>query len=204
MRSSAWLPSIDRRAVGLFIGLVVVLLAPWPRVGRAFGALFSAYGNLLVATRDLAVDPPPRFCVPPPGEVSAADGGQWAVVLRSGARAFPLDTRIIAYTPLAIFLALALSTPVPLRRKGIVLAGGGAFLLARLAFAVLVPVDRAFGAGASGSMLGTLAEITWTVFVSPPVMSYATPLAAWWLALALTTPHARATTPRRRAASRKR
>jgi hypothetical protein len=207
LRSAAWLPSIDRRAIGAFVVLVVVLLAPWPRLGRAFGTLFSAYGNLLVASREMTRDTPPRFEVPPPGEISAADGGQWAVVLRSGPRSFPLDTRIIAYTPLAIFLALALATPVPLRRKVIVLAGGGAFLLARLAFAVLVPIGRAFGSGGWASMLGTFAEITWTIFVTPPVMSYATPLAAWWLALSLTTSRTSARdskAPRRRAVARKR
>ncbi len=203
LRSAAWLPSIDRRAIGVFVVLVVVLLAPWPRLGRAFGAVFSAYGNFLVASRETALDPPPRFEVPPFGEVSAADGGQWALVLRTGARSLPLDTRIIAYTPLAIFLALALSTPVPLRRKVVVLAGGGAFLLGRLAFAVLVPIGCVLGAGRADSTLGAFAEITWTIFVSPPVMSYATPLAAWWRALALTTARA-APAPRRRAVSRRR
>ena len=199
----AWLPSVDRRAVVVFGLLVVLFLAPWPRLGRAFCTLFSAYGNVLVASRQTALDARPRFEVPPPAEVSAADGGQWAVVLRTGDRALPLDTRIIAYTPLAIFLALALATPLPPRRKLIVLAGGGAFLLARLAFAVLVPLGRAFGSGGSAS---TLAEIAWTVLVTPPVMSYATPLVAWWMALALTTPRAPApaSTGRRRVAVRRR
>jgi hypothetical protein len=202
----AWLPRVDRRAVVVFGVLVVLLLAPWPRLGRAFGTLFSAYGNVLVASRQTALDAPPRFEVPLPDEVSAADGGQWAVLLRTGDQALPLDTRIIAYTPLAIFLALALATPLPRRRKVIVIASGGAFLLTRLAFAVLVPVGRAFGHGGSASTLGAFAEIGWTVLVTPPVMSYATPLAAWWVALALTTPRApaRASTERRRVAARRR
>ncbi|HSZ82389.1 MAG TPA: hypothetical protein VLA14_08910 [Polyangia bacterium] len=159
-----------------------------------------------MAFQETARAAPPRFEVPPPNEVSAADGGQWAVVLRSGDQAVPLDTRIFAYTPLAIFLALALATPAPPRRKVIVIAGGGAFLLARLAFAVLVPVGRAFGPRGS-STLGAFAEITWTVLVTPPVMSYATPLVAWWLAVALTTARAPGPvpTPRsRRAVARRR
>jgi hypothetical protein len=204
--SAAWLPTLDRRAVIVFGVLVVLLLAPWPRLGRAFGALFSAYGNVLLASRETALAAPPRFEVPPPNEVSAAEGGQWAVVLRTGDQSLPLDTRIIAYTPLAIFLALALATPVPLRRKVIVLAGGGAFLLARLAFAVLVPVGRAFGPRGS-STLGAVADIAWTVLVTPPVMSYATPLAAWWLAVALTTARAPglvSTTRSRRRVARRR
>jgi len=106
----------------------------------------------------------------------------------NGNDAAPLDTRILAYTPLAIFVALAFATPVPLRRRGIIFAVGLACLLARLAFAVLVPLSRAFGSGRSDSTLAWLAEVGWTVFVSPPVMSYATPLAAWLLGVVLTTP----------------
>ena len=196
--SAAWLPPIGRRALLLFAALVVLLLAPWPGWGRAFGVAFSAYGNILVTLSGAAGDPPPRFEVPAAGQVGTEDGGAWAVVLRAGQQALPLDTRIIAYTPLAIFLALALATPVPRRRKLFVLAGGLAFLLARLAFAVLVPLERAFGGGAAGLALGTLAGIAWTVLVTPPVMSYAAPLAAWGVAVALTTPRAPAAQERAR------
>jgi hypothetical protein len=54
------------------------------------------------------------------------------------------------------------------------------------------------------SALAGLAEIGWTVFISPPVTSYATPLAAWLLGVALTTPQrARATSrPERRRTKR--
>jgi hypothetical protein len=207
LSAAAWLPPIDRRAIVGFAVLVVLLLAPWPGLGRTFGVLFSSFGNVLVALQETKLAAPPRFEVPAPGAVSAADGGQWAVALRVGDQSFPLDTRIIAYTPLAIFLALALATPVSRRRKVIILAGGGAFLLVRLAFAVLVPLGRAFNPGAAASTLGTFAEVTWTVLVTPPVMSYATPLAVWWLALALTIPRVSspaATGPRRRAGSRRR
>src|SRR5258708_21630560 len=33
---------------------------------------------------------------------------------------------------------------------------------------------------------GLLAEVVWWVLIAPPVMSYATPLLAWWVALAIT------------------
>jgi hypothetical protein len=199
---AAWLPPLARRPLLVFAALVALLLAPWPGWGRAFGVLFSAFGNGLVTLAGATGDPPPWFEAPAPGQVSAEDGGAWAVVLRAGDQALPLDTRIIAYTPLAIFLALALATPVPRRRKLVVLGGGLAFLLARLAFAVLVPLERAFGGGASGSALGTLAGIAWTVLVTPPVMSYAAPLAAWGVAVALTTP--RAAVAQERASRRRR
>ena len=194
--SDAWLPAIDRRSLVLFAALVGLLLAPWPGWGRVFAKTFSAYGNGLVAVAGPWEGPPPRFEVPAAGTVSARDGG-WSVVL-VGNDALPLDTRIIAYTPFALFFALALATPVPLRRKVIITAGGFVGLLVRLAFAVLVPLSRAFGNGRSGSTFSWLAEVGWTVFVTPPVMSYATPLAVWWLGLAMSTPR-RAREPSRRA-----
>jgi hypothetical protein len=183
----AWLPPVDRRALLIFAALVVLLLVPWPGWGRAFAAAFAVFGNALVAVAGAWPGPPPHFELPAAGEVGAPGGGAWAVVL-AGNHAAPLDTRILAYTPLAIFLALVLATPVPPRRRAIILAGGLACLLARLAFAVLVPLSRAFGDGRSESMFAWLCEVGWTVFVTPPVMSYATPLATWLLGVALTTP----------------
>jgi hypothetical protein len=177
-------PPVNRRAVVLFVVLIVLLLAPWPGWGRAFGAIYSVFGNALIAVAG-AGPPAPRFSSPAPGVVEAADGGAWAVLLTAGDRVAPLDTRIIAYTPLAVFLALAFATPVPRRRKLIVLAGGGAALLARLAFATLVPLG---GPGALSSPSG----LAWTVLIEEPVMSYAAPLAVWWIALALTAPRAQA------------
>jgi hypothetical protein len=191
--STGWLPSIDRRAVIVFALLTILLLAPWPGWGRRFGAGFSCYGNGLVALTE-GGGAAPRFRPSAPHEVSAADGGDWAVVLTLGEQVFPLDTRIIAYTPLAIFLALALATPVARRRKAAILAGGFAFLLARLAFAVLVPLQR-------GSEARSLVGIAWTVLIATPVMSYASPLAVWWVAVALTTPRGQAPGARRRRAA---
>jgi hypothetical protein len=182
------LPPVRRRALFVFAALVVVLLAPWPRLGRAFGVAFSGYSNALVAIAGFG-PPAPRFGLPAPGVVDPADGGDWAVMLTAGDRATPLDTRIIAYTPIAIFLALALVTPGPRRRRLLVLAGGGSVMLARQAFAVLVPLARAFGGGSA------LTESLWTVLITPPVMSYATPLVVWWSAVALTTPPAPAPAP---------
>ena len=179
-------PRVERRAVLVFGALVVLLLAPWPGWGRGFATAFSVYGNALVGLTSARV-PPPRFEAPAPGGVDAADGGAWAVVLTMGERVVPLDTRIIAYTPLAIFLALALATTGSRRRKLLILGGGGAVLLLRLAFVVLAPLEAA---------PGSLVEIAWTILAAPPVMSYAAPLAVWWVAVALTTPRSRASSPR--------
>jgi hypothetical protein len=184
---NAWLPTLDRRSIVVCATLLVLLLAPWPGLGRAFAKAFCVYGNGLVLVAGTWDGEPPRFEVPGPAQIGAPGVGPWAVLL-AGDRALPLDTRIIAYTPLAIFLALVLATPVPRPRRLVILTGGLACLLLRLAFAVLVPLDRAFGGARSGSTLEWLAEVGWTVFITPPVMSYATPLLVWWLGLALTTP----------------
>jgi hypothetical protein len=178
----AWPAAAGRRELAVFTVLLVLLLVPWPGCGRAFVGFFRAYGNGLVGAFGEGGEPPGRFEAPDPGQVGAADGGEWAVLLRAGDRVVPLDTRIIGYLPLAIFLALALATPVPRRRKAIIVVGGLAFLLARLAFAVLTPL---------GGTRSGLAAAVWTVMIAPPVMSYAAPAAVWWVAFALTT---RATT----------
>lgn len=173
------MPRIGRREAAMFAALIVLLLAPWPRWGRAFGVFFSGYGNMLVPLLNSG-DGAPRFELPPRGQA-----GDWDVVLRAGEQVVPLETRIIGYTPLAVFVALALATPVPRRRKAIILVGGLAVLLLRLAFAILVPLGDTRAGGAAG---------IWTVLITPPAMSYAAPLAVWWLTFSLTTP-ARASTP---------
>jgi hypothetical protein len=206
--TAVWRPSLDRRAVIVFAALVALLLAPWPRWSRLFGAAFCVYGNALVTGMHVADAAPPRFTVPPPGEIAAEDGGEWAVVLTAADRSFPLDTRIIGYTPLAIFLALTLATPAPRRRKAIIVVGGLVVLLARLAFAILVPVEHAFGGAPARGASASLGEIAWTVLITPPVMSYAAPAAVWWIALALTTPRVTSSgvpsTAKRRRANRRR
>jgi len=204
--TEAWRPTVDRRAVLVFVALAVLFLAPWPRWGRAFGALFCGFCNVLVAGMDTRGAAPPRFSLPAPGEIAADEGGAWAVLLTSSDARAPLDTRIIAYTPLAIFLALALATPVACRRKAIMIVGGLVVLLGRLAFAVLVPLESAFG-GARGAS-ASFGQIAWTVLITPPVMSYAAPAAVWWAGLALTTPRATSagvlSTTKRRRANRRR
>jgi hypothetical protein len=186
-----WFPSVGWRPVLAFAALVIVLLGPWPGYGRAFGVLFSAYGNRVARALDLGGSSAPRFAPPTPLARRDPAVGDWVVTLSiagadGGDEIMPLDARILGYTPLAIFLALTMATPIGRRRKLKVLALGLVSLLARLAVAIALPVGRALGAASPGWTSGLLAEVVWWVLIAPPVMSYATPLLAWWVALAIT------------------
>jgi hypothetical protein len=190
-----WFPAITRRSAITFAVLVVLLLVPWPRLGRVFAVLFSGYANAVVVVTGAGGAHEPRFSAQPPAGAPPAggeEGGDWAVWLsatsagESGPAAAPLDTRIIGYTPLALFAALTLATAVPRRRRLAILGMGGGLLLARLAVAIALPTARAFGG--SGLAFGPFAETIWFVLIDLPAMSYVAPLFAWWLGLGLTSP----------------
>ena len=195
--ADAWLPRVSRRSLITFAALVILFLAPWPAVGRCFGILFSGYANLVVAVTGAGGARAPHFAARQPAAappVSGEDAGSadWSVWLTAEAEpgtgreqpAAPLDTRIIGYTPLALFLALTLASAVPRRRKLRILAIGLALLLARLAIAIALPTARGFGRSRLAS--GPFAETVWFVLIDLPAASYVAPLMAWWLALGVT------------------
>jgi hypothetical protein len=197
MASAArWLPPVDKRAALIFAVALALLLAPWPLLGRAFGALFSAYANGVTRVLGLGGEATPRFSLPPGGEAPAEDGGAWAVQLtaRGADGAAPesapvfLDTRVLGYTPVAVLLALAAASRLPRRRRLEVFAFALACLLARTAAAIALPVARTFEGARAAWAFGPFAELLWFGLIMPPVMSYATPLLAWWTGFALTTP----------------
>jgi hypothetical protein len=195
---------ISRRELVAFALAVVVLLGPWPGVGQVFTVLFAGYANAVVAVFDLGGAAPPRFAPPTPAERADPAIGPWSVTLSPGGggeTVVPLETRVLGYTPLALLLALVLATRVPPRRKLLVLAIGGAALLARLAIGIALPVARLLGSLGAGSALAPAAEVVWWAFIATPAISYAAPLVSWGVGLALTTPAARLRGSRRRARS---
>lgn len=168
---------------------MVLFLAPWPRWGRAFSAAFAGYANVVVGVLPGSNDL--RFVTPTAADRLRTDVGEWTVLLLSNrtdrADAVALDTRILGYTPLAVFFALAIATPVPRRRRVKIVVGGAGLMLARLACAIVLPVARSMGASGPGWAFGPVAETFWFAFIAPPAMSYVTAALAWWLLLALTT-----------------
>lgn len=186
-----WSRHAIRRFLLTFAILATILLAPWPGWGRVFSGAFSAYGNLVVGIFGIGGADAPGFVRPSAGERLRSEIGEWTVLLvppgRDDAEAVPLDTRILGYTPLAIFLALVLSTPVARRRRLKIIAGGGALLLARLGASIALPVARSLGPAGPSWAFGPIVETIWYAFITPPATTYVTAALAWWIPLALTT-----------------
>jgi hypothetical protein len=189
-----WSPRALRRFLITSALVAAVLLAPWPRWGRIFSAAFAGYGNVVVGAFGIGGESESRFVAPSAADRARPDVGEWTTLLVSssqdgddGADTTPLDTRILAYTPFAIFIALVLSTPVARRRRLKIVAGGGAILLARLAVPIALPVARSLGSAGPPWAFGPLVEIVGFALIMPPAMSYVTAAFAWWIPLALTT-----------------
>jgi hypothetical protein len=180
---------ITPRSAITFAALAVLLMAPWPRYGRAVGAAFGLFGNAVIAVTGVGGTAEPRFSTVEQGP-SPPETNDWTVWLgatrgpASGQPPMPLEIRILGYTPLALLLALTIASDAPWRRRLKMTAIGWALLLSRLALAIVLPVGRAFGDRQSPS--GPLADIVWYVLIDLPAMSYAAPLLAWWIAFAAT------------------
>jgi hypothetical protein len=183
-------PAVSRRSALVFVVAIAALLAPWPVLPRAFGATFSAFGNVVAAVLGPGGDARPRFSLPARGQATADDGGDWAVQLQAAGETGPprlLDTRILGYTPVAVLLAIAVASALPRRRRLRVFTIAAGVVAARTALAITLPLARAFS-DADGWASGRVGEVLWFSVVTPPALSYATPLVAWWLGFALTTP----------------
>jgi hypothetical protein len=182
-------PAISRRVVVILAVALVVLLAPWPRLGRLYAGAFSVFGNGVVWTFGIGGEARPRFSLPDASERQSAEVDDWTVMLAatggSGSPRLPLSTRILGYTPGAIFFALLAAAPLPARRRWKIAGIGGAILLARLAAAIAIPVARAFGQ-LDGSGPGLVAEVAWGSLIDQPALSYVSPLFAWGIGFLLT------------------
>ncbi|HXJ21888.1 MAG TPA: hypothetical protein VMT03_16810 [Polyangia bacterium] len=187
------LPEIDRKAIAIFVGAVLILLAPWPGCGRVFRTFFSGFGNAVLAVTGAGAASEPSFSSSPPAALAADPGLEhaawtvWAGAARgplASGPPVPLDTRILGYTPLAVLLALVAASAIPRRRRAAVLGIGASLLLFRLAVAIAMAVGRGFGQSAERP--GAVAEIVWYLLVDLPAMSYVAPLAAWVAGLAAT------------------
>jgi hypothetical protein len=186
-----WSPRAVRRFLITCAIVAAILLAPWPRWGRVFVGAFAGYANVVVGFFAIGGANEPGFSAPSADDRLRPEIGEWTVLLvpsgGDNGEAIPLDTRILGYTPFAIFAALVTATPVSRRRKLKLVAGGGAMLLARLAIAIVLPVGRSLGPAGPSWAYGPIADTIWFAFITPPATSYVAAALAWWLALALTT-----------------
>ena len=186
--------SVRPRVVLMFAGVLLVLLVPWPGYGRTCASAFSAYGNGVVRALGLGGNARARFSTPTAAQREDPAVDDWTVMLSAtgaaeqGTQSIPLGTRILGYTPFAIFVALIVAGPMPARRRSAVCAVGLAILFARLAVAIALPVARVFGQFGQKSALGFAAEVAWGSLIDQPALSYAMPLFAWWIGLLVVAP----------------
>lgn len=182
------LPRISQRSALIFAATALVLLAPWPRYGRVCAAGFRLFGNGVIRFLDLGGAAEPRFSAPLEVERQPPAVDDWTVMLSAvggpheGER-LPLSTRILGYTPFAIFVALVAAWPVKGGRRRKAAAVGAAILFLRLAIAIALPVGRAFGGRPGEPAVGLAAEMAWTSLVDQPALSYISPLLAWGIGL---------------------
>ena len=178
--------SVDPRRVARVAVTLLLLLAPWPRVGRVCSAVFAVYANAVVQCLPIgSTDASPRISYPTEAQRREPGVDDWTVMLSAtgpaadAGRAMPLGVRILGYTPFAIFAALLVGTPVPWRRRLKIGALGTSILAARLALGIAIPVAHVFGQLGAHTTAGVAAQTAWQTFIDQPALSYVTPLLAW-------------------------
>jgi hypothetical protein len=183
-----------RPALRVAIALVL-LLFPWPRVGRVYSAVFAVYANGVVHGLPLGTDgASPRISFPTEAQRRDPGVDDWTVMLSvvgpaaNEGQAMPLGVRILGYTPFAILVALLVGTPTAGRRKLKMAALGMAILAARLAIGIAIPVARVFGQLGGQTTAGVAAQAAWETLIDQPALSYVTPLLAWGVSFLATSP----------------
>jgi hypothetical protein len=174
---------------------LVLLLFPWPRVGRVYSGVFALYANAIVDCLPLGSEgASPRISLPTDAQRRAPGVDDWTVMLSAvgpaanDGQAMPLGVRILGYTPFAIFAALLVGTPTAGRRKLRMAALGTAILAARLAVGIAIPVARVFGQLGGQTTAGVAAQAAWETLIDQPALSYVTPLLAWGVSFLATSP----------------
>jgi hypothetical protein len=187
--------SVEPRLAVRVAVLLLLLLAPWPRVGSLYSAVFALYANAVVQCLPLgSTAGSARISVPTEAQRGDPEIDDWTVMLSTagpagdGGPAMPVGVRILGYTPFAIFAALLVGTPVGWRRKLKIGALGTLILAARLAAAIAIPVARVLGQLGAHTTAGVAAEAAWETFIDQPALSYVTPLVAWGVSFLATSP----------------
>ncbi|HKY39223.1 MAG TPA: hypothetical protein VJN18_24965 [Polyangiaceae bacterium] len=164
--------------------LLILLLLPWPGLGRTFSRAVAALHNAALSDPTSSVDL--AFKVPEDG----AEGGPWQVHATARQRetnrvvGTALDTRRAGYLHDATFVALTLATRAPRKPKLKILIVGLLLLLV----VPLLPTLAFF----SGSELGikafdlhpitqSVVQIAYRVLIAAPGMAYASAGLLWLL-----------------------
>jgi hypothetical protein len=171
--------------------LVGLLLAPWPGLGHAFGSAFAATSNAVAFRAPIggvAVEAAPLPAVTSAPAVAGLT--PWHVVLTmrnvqtGAATRSALNSRGLAYVPLAIVVALCVAVSPGRGARALAtalgLAFGGAYVLVGTAAALtLVLADPRIQAVSLGDFE---TRVVTSVFAATAEASVAAPVALWLLA----------------------
>jgi hypothetical protein len=175
-----------------FTCILAVYLIPFRPIGTAYGALAAGVGNLMLGDAPHA-GAALHFARPDPDEhATDATPDAFGVELlaekpETGSRLkVPIDLRTLAYLPTAVFVALAIASPIWERARGAVILVAGlvalqAFLLLSIAaplllfFADPVPMHLV----ELGSASRVILNVFYRTLVAPPGMAFAVPGFLW-------------------------
>ena len=189
--------SFLRRALASFwvrsLLLLLLLLAPWPGLGRTFASAMASLNNAVLGDDSSLAQL--SFRLPKPGEKTTP----WEVFAiareREGKRQVgtAVDTRRAGYLHEATFAALTIATRMRRSSKLWTLAIG----LCALQLVALLPALAFFSSAASGVQVfalnplsQSLVEIAYRCLVTAPGMAYATGGLLWLLLVRLLAPEA--------------
>ena len=176
-----------------FAFLLTVCMIPWPRLGEAYGRTMGAIGNVLVGDGPVAsvallrFGPPRDAASSPPDSNTAYQTELSARNTRTGALVrVPIDLRTLTFVPTAVFVALAMASPIWKRARGpIVLVSGLIILQLFLLGSIAVPLLLFFSNPQPmqlfrlSSPVSHVLDVVYRSLVAPPGMAFAIPGLIW-------------------------
>jgi hypothetical protein len=179
-------PRDVRGRLARFVLLLTLLMLPWPGLGRFYAGAIAGLASTALGNANANVTL--RFTVPATATPVVA-GQPWQLnvfaedTITGQFVQTALDARRSGYIASAVFVALALATPVRWsRRLGVLLVG-----LALLQTLPLLPLLSFFSGKLPvrvfdlGAVARSIIEIAYHTLVAPPGMAYAVPGLLWLL-----------------------
>jgi hypothetical protein len=175
--------------------VLTVCLIPWPRLGEVYGTM-AAMGNVVVGERPIGAGGLLRFDAPRhPEDSEAASDATYPVELsarnaRTGALVrVPIDLRTLTFVPTAVFVALAMASPIWKGARGpVVLVSGLVILQVFLVGSIAVPLFLFFSNPHPmrlfhpSPLFSHALTVAYRSLGAPPGMAFAIP-GLLWLAL---------------------
>lgn len=179
------------RSAGVCAAAYVLLILPWPGFRAAYDTYFLGLGKLLFGGKhgDVLVEFVPASDPTRPNVTVAANVGNIRKVLPDGSlpvRQLQADARGIGWIPTALFLALTVATPMPLRRKSLALLFGTVVMQIYLAVCIWAWIwEEWLGVGATAPVWKTLSSSLNYTLVIQMGASFVIPVLVWMAAISL-------------------